>query len=314
MKNKGFLRTVVILTAVFAVFGSAVLISQAQEKPDKFKSLPATDTEIVKKISLIGKGKPVGADSKKTLQATTGILGALSAGNKYAIVIGIADYPGTSNDLVYTDNDAKEMASALTTVYGFNPANIYSFIDEEGQGAVNATQEKIIFAIQEISSIARPGDEIVFFFSGHGGKGRALDGDKEAIDESIIIHDGNALVYLWDGELKSLFSGFATSRIVFIFDSCLAGGMTDLAASGRIINMATTETGTAYESDAWQNGQFTYYFVDKGMIQGLADTHDYAEISGNEPTTIEEAFDYAKAKTVNQIPIIKDLFINDLLF
>ncbi len=316
MKKIG-LGILIIITAL-AISGITTVATanstpSHQGKPDLRKPVPSTDVELVKKTTLrgkpAGKGKPLPEGP-----SATGTLGQPITGDKYAIVIGIADYPGIGNDLKYTDEDAEEMINALTTVYGgFDGANIRDFIDKEGQGSVNATRENIISAIQKIGSMARPEDEVVFFFSGHGGKGRALDGDKEAIDESIVVHDGNALVYLWDGELKQFFDEFQTSRIVFVFDSCVAGGMTDLAAPGRIINMATTETGTAYESDAWGNGQFTYYFVDEGMIGGLADTHDYAEIEGNESTTIEEAFDYAKAKSVNQIPTIKDLFTNDLL-
>lgn len=305
------MKNIVVLAVIFAVLGGAVFVSQAQEKPGKFKPLPATDMEIVKKISLINKDKPAEAGSKKTFQATAGILGDLASGNKYAIVIGIDDYPGLANDLVYTDDDAREMFQVLTQVYGYNPENIHLLI------GIEASVENIQNAINDIKEKAGAGDEVVFFFSGHGGKGRAFDGDKEVIDESIISHDGNPngiLYHIWDGQLKSWFSDFQTSRIIFIFDSCLSGGMTDLSVPGRIINMATTETGTAYESDAWQNGQFTYYFVDQGMIQGLADIHDYAEITDNEPTAVEEAFDYAKLKSVNQTPTIKDLFINDLLF
>lgn len=282
-------------------------------QPDLRKPIQATGVELVKKTTL--RGKP--AEKRKPSPngpSATGILGEQVSGNKYAIVIGIADYPGTANDLKYTDDDARDMITALTDVYGFNSTNIYSFIDEEGQGANNAKYANIVSAIQEIGDVAGHDDEVVFFFSGHGGKGRALDGDKEAIDESIIVHNGNNLVYLWDGELKQLFEGYNTLRIVFIFDSCLAGGMTDLAAPGRIINMATTETGTAYEFDSIQHGQFSYYFVDQGMIQGFADIHDYTEIDGNEPATIEEAFDYSKLKCLYQIPVINDKFTGkDLL-
>jgi hypothetical protein len=155
------------------------------------------------------------------------------------------------------------------------------------------------------------GDEVVFFFSGHGAKGIAMDDDKETVDEAIVTHDGNPngqLLYIWDGQLKNWFSDFKTTRIVFIFDSCLAGGMTDLKADGRIIAMATTETGTAYEFSSLQNGQFTYYFVDQGMLNNQADT---TPVDGN--VTVEEAFDYAKANCIYQSPTISDSFENDLL-
>lgn len=268
-------------------------------KPDLHKPIPATDVELVKKVTLRGKSAGKG---KPTQQAATGILGEPVSGTKYAIVIGISDYPGTANDLYYADDDADEMNKSLREVYGFTNVTLLKDLD--------ATHAAILTAITSIPSDA---GEIVFFFSGHGGKGRADDGDKEAIDESIIVHDGFDLVYLWDGELKSAFAGFATStRIVFIFDSCVAGGMTDLAAPGRIINMATTETGTAYEgiygSEEKGNGQFTYYFVDEGMLWGFADLVGTPEV-----VTVEEAFDYAKTNCQLQIPTIKDSFLNDLL-
>ncbi len=219
-------------------------------------------------------------------------------------VIGISDYPGTANDLYYADDDARDMITALQS-YGFSDSNIKTFIDEEGQDTINATRENILNAIDDVCTAAGSLDEVVFFFSGHGLKGRAADGDKEAIDESIAVHnDVDSIVPIWDGELKTFFTNCGTSRIIFIFDSCVAGGMNDLVATDRIINMATTETGTAYEGiygDGGGNGQFTYYFVDEGMIDGQADTTGTSGI-----VTVEEAFDYAKAKCVLQTPAQTD--------
>jgi len=126
-----------------------------------------------------------------------------------------------------------------------------------------------------------------------------------------VAHDGSNLVYIWDGQLRDWFAGFSTTRIIFIFDSCLAGGMTDLRGPGRIINMSCSESGVSYEDDSWQNGQFTYYFVDQGMLSGLADRYD--NLPGIADVTIEEAFDYAKANCQMQKPTISDSFSNDLL-
>jgi len=292
-----------LITAILLVVLILVLLpSAALAKPDKDKPLPATDVELVKKVTL--RGKPVGG-GKPVKQAATGTLGAVCEGNRYAIVIGISDYPGTENDLEYSDDDANDMRDALVGVYGYNPDDIHLLLDAE------ATFTEIRDAISDIKSKVVAGDEVVFFFSGHGAKGQADDGDKEGIDESIVTHDGYNLVYLWDGQLRSWFEGFATSRIVFIFDSCLAGGMTDLQASGRVINMACSESGVSYEGDAWGNGQFTYYFVDRGMSAGNADRYD--NIAGVPDVTIEEAFDYAMVNCEMQKPVISDSFSNDLL-
>jgi hypothetical protein len=72
----------------------------------------------------------------------------------------------------------------------------------------------------------------------------------------------------------------------------------------------------SYEGDAWENGQFTYYFVGQGMLSGKADRYDHdGDTVLLEPrdVAVEEAFDYAKANCQMQKPIISDRFDNDLL-
>jgi len=262
------------------------------------KPLPATDVELVEKITIHGSKAQ---KTKPSQPATTGVLGALCEGSKYAIIIGISDYPGAANDLEYCDDDARDMCTTLVKIYGYHESKITLLIDGE------ATRSDILNAITQLSE-AEPADEVVFFFSGHGTKGRASDGDGEAVGEAIVCCDG----YVWDGELRLSFSCFGTTRIVFIFDSCLAGGMTDLVASGRIVAMATTESGIAYEGDVWGNGQFTYYFVEEGMFLGLADRVDHDDDSSTSDVTVEEAFDYARAHCLKQTPTMSDDFENDL--
>jgi len=322
MKNKILAIT---LIGFLGLFMAPTLLAKSQGEAHRaypeFKPLHATDVEIVKKTSLPGKGRPVNKPGKppkdeEPTSIATGELGVSVGGTKYAIVIGIANYPGVSSDLRYTDEDAYAMRDVLTEKYGFSTGNIRLLVDE-GDGPTdtqptNATAQSIFGAISEVGSLVEPGDEVVFFFSGHGGKGRASDGDREKIDEAIFSHNGTQLVPIWDGQLKQWFEGYATDRIIFFFDSCISGGMTDLAAPGRIVNMATQETrfDSAIESvfDGVGAGEFTYHFVIKGMGEGLADTNVY-----DDQTTIEEAFDYAKANVGYDHPTINDNFENDLL-
>lgn len=293
-----------IIAVLVAVLVLVLIAPGVLAKPDMNKPLTATDVELVKKITVHGKpgggggGKPAGG-------AATGVLGAPSSGDKYAIIVGISNYPGTANDLQYCDDDAQAMNNALTTLYGYSSDNIHLLLD------MDASFTAIRDAINVTKSQAMTGDEVVFFFSGHGTSGRASDGDNEKIDEAILSHDGSSLVAIWDGQLKDWFAGFKTQRIIFIFDSCLAGGMTDLQAPRRVINMACSESGVSYEDDSWENGQFTYFFVDKGMLASKADKYD--NIAGVADVTIEEAFDYAKANCRKQTPAISDSFDDDLL-
>jgi hypothetical protein len=293
---------VAILVAVMVL----VLITPAVlAKPEMDKSLPATDVELVKKITLHGKPGG-GGGGKPAKQAATGILGTNVSGDKYAIIIGISDYPGDDADLEYCDDDAQDMYDALTTLYGYNSSNIHLVLN------MTASFDVIRDAISDIESREVAGDEVVFFFSGHGANGVADDRDKERMDEAIVAHNGSSLVAIWDGQLKDWFAGFNTTRIIFIFDSCLAGGMTDLQAPGRVINMACSESGLSYEGNWGENGDFTYFFVDRGMLGSQADRYDH-DNNTSPDVTIEEAFDYTKANCRMQKPTISDSFINDLL-
>ena len=302
-------KTIVTILAgllVVAVVSVGLLAANADNpgrKPDKLKPVHATDIELVKKISVRGKPSWAGGGGKpiEEQQAATGILGEPSGNKRYAVVAGISDYPGTANDLEYSDDDAEEMNYALTEIYGFKTANVALLMN------LAATRSAILDAIDAIPTDA---DEIVFFFSGHGMSGHADDGDEEGKDEAIVAHDGSKLVPIWDGELADAFSGFTTSRIICIFDTCLAGGMAgDLDERGRVIAMACGENGYAYESEDWGNGEFTYYFVDRGILRGEAhvEEHNYDGV------TIEEAFDYAKANCVSDKPTVADEFDDDLL-
>src|SRR4030043_1888633 len=75
-------------------------------KSDKDKPLSASDVELVKKVTLKGPKAPKG---KPATQAATGVLGAPCTGTKYAVIVGISDYPGTSTALQFCDEDHKEI-------------------------------------------------------------------------------------------------------------------------------------------------------------------------------------------------------------
>jgi len=357
----------VIVGLTLSLVGMALApqVASAEKNQNSDRQVPkpvsATDVKIVKKIPLLptdgnAKGKPsrpTGQDKKKEKgPAATGELGATSTGAKYAVIIGICDYPGTNNDLCTSDGDSLNMYKALTTLYNYNPENIYLFKDMGGTtGNFYGETASTTYAIPTRGNIyttimninATSNDEVVFFFSGHGASGIASDGDKERIDEAIVVHNASStdLDYIWDGELRDWFNDFGTTRIAFVFDTCLAGGWNDLAAEGRVISMATGEKQPAYvyssdllnvrvdemvdiDGDGRLDGEgvFSRYFVNEGMLLGLADKYNHATDDPNdlglgigEDVVVEEAFDYAKASITipTQKPVISDNFPNDLL-
>ncbi|MFX0029208.1 MAG: caspase family protein, partial [Candidatus Hermodarchaeota archaeon] len=83
--------------------------------------------------------------------------------NAYAIVIGISDYPGSSNDLSYCDDDAQDINSMLINEYNFKTENVIYLQDS------SASKNAISTAFDQISSQITSDDIFFFYYSGHGG-------------------------------------------------------------------------------------------------------------------------------------------------
>lgn len=174
--------------------------------------------------------------------------------DKWAVVIGISNYRGKQNDLLYCDDDAVDMYDYLLS-RGYPEGNIRLLLD----GAAKA--EAIMKAIDWLSSWEGEDSEVVFFYSGHGSTYDGYDdGDGEYTDEAIVSAD---LYLILDGQLTQQFADFNSQKISFTFDSCFSGGMDDLSSSGRVVVTGCGETQYTYDgTSAQQNGVFTYYYVD----------------------------------------------------
>ena len=348
-------------------------------KSDLFRPMHATNIKIAKKIPaslIIGetKGKPSsppGQDEEDDFsgRTATGFLGTplVDGAKKYAVVIGICDYPediesGVQeiDDICLSDGDSYNMVTALIENYGYDPENIYWFRDR-GNSTETISGNEISYGVPTHENIkaaitgttdtlgikdkAVSGDEVVFFFSGHGTSGEVVDGtvggedddenNAENLDEGLTVHDSNGLIdgdgystldFIWDGELRSWFYGFSTDRIIFIFDTCLAGGMNDVVYdkndgvyNNRVVVMSSKETQSSYVYSTGKlgEGMFSRHFVNEGMLQGLADGYNQIP-EEDDLVVVEEAFDYAKENfpsylKFRQNPVISDLFTKDLL-
>ena len=232
------------------------------------------------------------------------------ASGRYAVIVGIADYPGTANDLNYTDDDATEFRQMLLSEGGFQSSDILMLLDSA------ATSSAIQNAITNwLDSREGPADLVVFFFSGHGSRGPDVSGDEDdPYDEYLVAYD----TMIRDDVLDSWLDTLESSRQVVIVDSCYSGGLIaassvqeglqcrclpsqggplvgvlpgdgfarDVDQSGRVVLTASAETEYSYESSGLQNGVFTYYLLD-ALDDLTADTHD-----SNGRISAEEAYDY----------------------
>jgi hypothetical protein len=83
----------------------------------------------------------------------------------YAIIIGISNYPGSSFDLNYCDDDALAVYNMLISDYNFRPENIIYLQDS------SASKADIDNAFDTIISSLESDDIFFFYYSGHGGRG-----------------------------------------------------------------------------------------------------------------------------------------------
>ncbi|HEX4960961.1 MAG TPA: caspase family protein [Thermoanaerobaculia bacterium] len=165
---------------------------------------------------------------------------AAAAQTRRALLVGIDDYdavhapscpatpPGGTpcrcdwRDLRGSVNDAKAMQQMLTARYGFRPQDVKVLTDRE------ATREKILAAIRsQLIEPARPGDEVFFFYAGHGSQVKnSLSDEPDKLDETIVPADARrGAPDIRDKELRRLFDEILDrkARLTVIFDSCHSG-------------------------------------------------------------------------------------------
>jgi hypothetical protein len=148
---------------------------------------------------------------------------------RYALLVGIDDYPGEDSDLPSSVADASLMKQALVDVYGFAESNIVVLTDGE------ATREHVLHAFVRHLGQAGPEGAAVFYFSGHGvqigdnlGLTGEADPEDDGTDESITLWNappdqGGRGTVILDDELGVLVRQLRTERMLMILDACHSG-------------------------------------------------------------------------------------------
>jgi hypothetical protein len=206
--------------------------------------------------------------------------------HKYAYVIGISDYDGTANDLTYCDDDARDVIAYLNT-QGFT---IRSDVDYAASAA------NIEVGLNWLKTVAVPGDEIAFFYSGHGTKIRPTGGS------SIISRD---LYYLTHTYVMGYLNGANCTKKTINLDACVIGDFHLDCKTGTVLSTASTSK-YSYDAADLQNGAWTYYFLYAAQNLGM--------IYNEEISTYAEAQMkiWATAHKVKVDPKHTDMYTGDL--
>lgn len=183
----------------------------------------------------------------------------------YLVSVGVADYPGTNNDLRISDNDAKTIANVFMAT---KEAYVDVLVNEE------ATQSAVLSSMHTLFTDANSNDAVILYFSGHGTPG------------TLMCYDGS-LNYL---HIFKMLKGCKASRKIIIADACYSGKMrtakryTDDYSSQSIMLFLSSRTNEQSKETPYQNSLFTI-FLERGLRGG-------ADINENRIITARELFDF----------------------
>ncbi len=200
-----------------------------------------------------------------------------SGGQVYGIFAGISDYPGSAQDLSYTDQDAIRARDALINGAGMQENNGILLLNSD------ATLDNFRAAIEQVAARATEQDTVVLFYSGHGNRVERAGGpnsaDPDGLDETIELYDGAML----DDELAFLFDTVQAGTTLLVLDSCFSGGFAkDLVSRpGRMGLFSSEEDVTSQVAAKFRAGGYLSVFFEEAL-GGYADFDDNGELTAIE--------------------------------
>ncbi len=192
--------------------------------------------------------------------------------NKYAILIGQNYYP--ARPLKTCINDAKIMGYILRNQLHFKANNIRYIFDKD------MSKRNLINILYRLSKMSKDNDLIVFFYSGHGGRGYMILSNHENI---------------WGNEVASMFKKIK-GNVLFIYDMCHADGFSQRYMKyrnnkGKVYHLASS-TLAQKSYCAHTYSRFTLYFQ-KSVLDGKSDNNNDKKI------TLRESFDWTKKSLIS---------------
>jgi len=138
-----------------------------------------------------------------------------------ALLVGINKYKIPGADLNGCVNDVTNVRDILLKYFSFSVKEIRLVVDER------ATKKGIMKRLNWLTKNAKPGDRLLFQFSGHGSQIRDRDGDelKDNLDEILCPHDMDwDGTYIVDDELQEFFGTLPKGvNLEVLLDCCHSG-------------------------------------------------------------------------------------------
>jgi len=230
----------------------------------------------------------------------------------HALVVAVAAYPKVTPLPAAVLNDAREIATVLTSPAhcGYDPNNVTLLLDAQ------ATLDALRRELAALSARAKSDDTVMIFFSGHG----VRLGDPANPDSALVPFDcdpANVIsTVLSEAELSAALARITAQRLVVLIDACHSGGagsfkagddieLPDLGFSeksldrlaqgtGRVLIASSRASETSLVLTGATNSLFTQHLVD--ALRGGAHTH------GDGLVRIFEVFNHVAKKVRAAVP------------
>ncbi|MBI1227547.1 MAG: tetratricopeptide repeat protein [Bacteroidetes bacterium] len=237
----------------------------------------------------------------------------------YAVVIGISDYQDKDiPDLRFADRDAEAFANFLRSPAGGSlDADHLSLLTNE-----QATAGRIAEALDALIELAKEGDQVIIYFSGHG------DVERKTVSQPgfLLAWDAPTRVYMGGGtyslaflqEVVTTLSTLNLAKVTVITDACHAGKLAGSQIGGGQLTSANLAKQFAnevkilscqpneysMEGEQWGGGRgcFSYHLVD-GLF-GLADRNADGTVTTGEIDRYLEDHVTLEASPQSQVPML----------
>ena len=236
---------------------------------------------------------------------------------RWAVLVGINDYEDQEGigNLKYAADDVQLMYDCLTGPGGgYRPRNVILMTERANVRKRKPTRANIVTTLRVLMRRARPGDDFLFAFSGHGVEEHGVvylvpsDGMKDNLADTGISLD---LI------VRRLLRECKADRKVLILDCCRrvagkgAGSSIDemrktwKEGKGLVVLNSCGSGETSHEDDAFKHGVFTHFLVDglRGRADGVRGKKD-GRVTADEAYLYSQnaVLDWATRHLVRQEP------------
>lgn len=215
----------------------------------------------------------------------------------FAVVVGISDYEGVGSDLNYSDDDARIFYNYLNKAFPNEIRNGEAKLLIDAQ----ASYTNIVEELKRIFAKSNENDYIIFYFSGHGGRG------------SFAPYNINSYS-LSHFEVKEIFKSSKAKYRLCIADACYSGSVSsgqtymsnyestqNLRDARLAVFLSSSSNEVSIESGGLRQGVFSYY-----LMRGLRGA---ADLNKDKYVTAGELFVYTRKAVIQhsggtQIPVV----------